>query len=96
MLRCTTIVPSSKSFSFTVKSGIGWDSSTSFLLKFVQGLVGENLMISTKVKAFVDDLYIVVGWKPDPPGELAWDNEKKEGEGFGIIEFTVSTREEQG
>jgi len=43
-----------------------------------------------KVKTFVDDLYTIVKWKPDPPGELEW-NEKKneENEGFGVVEFTV-------
>lgn len=95
ILRHKKTVPSTKSFSFPVQSGVGWDSSTSFLLKFVQGLVGENLLSSTKVKAFVDDLYIVVKWKPDPPGDLEWNEEKnEEDEGFGVVEFTVTS--EQG
>ena len=92
MLRYKTAIPSTKSFSFPVKSGIGWDSSTSFLLKFVQGFVGENLLLSTKVKVFVDDLYVFANWKPDPPGDPEWDNEKDE-EGFGIVEFTAFTEE---
>jgi len=92
MLRRKKNVPPTKSFSFPVQSGIGWDSSTSFLLKFVQGLVGENLLSSTKVKAFVDDLYIAVKWKPDPPGEPKWTDEKyEENKAFGVVEFTVST-----
>jgi len=96
MLRYKKSVPSTKSFSFTVKSGIGWDSSTSFLLKFVQGLVGENLLSSTKVKAFVDDLYTIVKWQPDPPGELEWnDDENEENEGFGVVEFTVVSEQSE-
>ena len=96
MLRHKKTVPSTKSFSFPVQLGIGWDSSTSFLLKFVQGLVGENLLSSTKVKAFVDDLYIVVKWKPDPPGESEWNDEKnEEKEGFGVIEFTVTSKQRE-
>lgn len=95
MLHHTKTVPSTKSFSFPVQSGIGWDSSTSFLLKFVQGFIGENLLSSTTVKAFVDDLYIAVRWKPDPPGEPEWNDEKnEENEGFGVVEFTVTS--EQG
>ena len=94
MLRHKKTVPSTKSFSYPVKSGIGWDSSTSFLLKFVQGLVGENLLSSMKVKVFVDDLYIVVKWKPDPPGEPEWnDGKNEENEGFGVVEFTVTSEQ---
>ena len=83
-------VPSQKSFSFPVRYCVGWDSSTSFLLKFVQGFVGENLLSNIKVKRFVDDLYTLVKWKPDPPGELEWteDSDEKD-KGFGVVEFTV-------
>ena len=91
ILRYKRTVPSTKSFSFHTAPRTGWDSSTSFLLKFVQGLVGENLLSSARVKAFVDDLYVVARWKPDPPGEPKWDNKKnEEREGFGIVEFTVT------
>ena len=91
MLRYKKTVPSTKSFSFPVQPGIGWDSSTSFLLKFVQGLVGENLLLNTRVKTFVDDLYVIAKWKPDPPGELErYDDKNDENEGFGVVEFTVS------
>jgi len=62
----------------------------------VQGLVGENLRTSTRVKAFVDDLYIAAKWKPEPPGEPKWDSEKSEDErGFGIVESTVVTQESE-
>lgn len=55
------------------------------------------MLSSKKVKAFVDDLYITVKWKPDPPGELEWKDDKyEENEAFGVVEFTVSTeRDEQ-
>ena len=96
ILRHAKKVPSTKSFSFPIGSGVGWDSSTSFLLKFVQGLVGENLLSSTEVKAFVDDLYVVVKWKPDPPDETEWDDGKnEENEGFGVVEFTVTTQQRE-
>lgn len=92
MLRRKRTVPPTKSFSFSVQSRSGWDSSTSFLLKFIQGFVGENLLSNAKAKAFVHDLYTIMRWKPDPPGDLEWDEENsKESEGFATIEFTVST-----
>jgi len=94
ILRHKKAVLSTKSFSFAVHPGVGWDSSTSFLLKFVQGLVGENLLSSVKVKSFVDNLYVVVKWKPDPPEELEWHEEKnEEKEGFGVVEFTVTSEQ---
>lgn len=90
------VISSTKSFSFHAKPGIGWDSSTSFLLKFLQGLVGENLVMSMRVKAFVDDLYIVAELRPDPPGEPEWGDEaSEENEGFGIIEFNVREQSEK-
>jgi len=91
MLRQRTSFPSSNTFIFGVQTPIGWDSSTSFLLKFVQGFAGENLLSNSTVRAFVNDLYVVAKWKPDPPGEPKWENENEEREGFGIVEFTVST-----
>lgn len=94
MLRARSSIPSSKTFSFTLQSPIGWDSSTSFLLKFVQGFVGENLLSSLTVKKLVHALYVIAGWKLDPPGELEWNNEEsEEKEGFGVVEFTVRAEE---
>ncbi len=44
----------------------------------------------------MDDLYIVVKWKPDPPGELEWhEDENEENEGFGIVEFTVTSEQSE-
>jgi hypothetical protein len=78
MLNYTSKIPSTSSFNFPVKTCIGWDSSTSFLNKFVQGLVGENLLTNTSIKSFV---------------ELTM-NEANNGEKcFGIIEFTVTSVE---
>lgn len=88
-------IPPTKSFSFTIPSYTGWDSGTSFFIKFVQGLIGENLLVNTAVKALVDDLYIMAGWKPDPPGDLEWDNKESENEIFGIVEFTVTVKERE-
>jgi len=85
-------IPSTKSFTFHVKSDYSWDCSRSFLMKFAQGLVGENLLINQNTKSLVDDLYVVMGWKPDPPGEPKWDDvSPKDDEGFGIVELTVSS-----
>jgi len=94
MLRATSSIPSSKTFSFTLQTPIGWDSSTSFLLKFVQGFVGENLLSSKTVKKLVHALYVFAGWELDPPEELEWNNEESEEKGgFGIVEFAVKTEE---
>lgn len=94
MLRARSSTPFSKTFSFTLQSPIGWDSSTSFLLKFVQGFVGENLLSSVTVRKLVHALYVMACWELDPPEELEWNNEKpKEKEGFGLVEITVRTEE---
>lgn len=90
MVRKMTSIPSSNTFSFPVQKPIGWDSSTSFLLKFIQGLVGENLLHNSKARTFVDDLYFAK-WNPNPPSESKWENENEERGGFGIVEFAVFT-----
>jgi hypothetical protein len=94
MLRVISRIPSTKTFSFALQTPIGWDSSTSFLLKFIQGLVGENLLTSLSARKMIHALYIIAGWKLDPPEELEWNiEEPEEDKGFGIVEFTVRTEE---
>ena len=82
---------STKHFSFTLRSNpIPWDYSAGFLSRFVNALIGENLFANSAIKTFIDDLYKVAGWIPDPPGEFEWRNEKIQKEGsLGIIEFVV-------
>lgn len=94
ILRMKRLIPSSSSFSFNLQTPIGWDSSTSFLMKFVQGFVGENLQGNSSVKDLVDALYVIAKIKPDPPDELEWKRDNEERGGFGVVEFVVSTEEE--
>jgi hypothetical protein len=91
MLKYITKIPSTPSFNFPVNIRIGWDSSTSFLNKFIQGLVGENLLTNAPIKSFVEDIDTRFQWKPDNQRELQM-NEVNNGEKcFGIIEFTVTS-----
>jgi hypothetical protein len=91
ILRQIKSLPLYNTFSFSIQPSIGWDSSPSFFLKFVQGFVGENLLHNLAANAFVNDLCIVAKWKPDPPGEPEWRNENVEKRGSGIVEFVVAT-----
>jgi hypothetical protein len=91
MFNYTTTLPTTQSFKFPVNTRIGWDSSTSFLHKFVQGLVGENLLTNTSIKLFVDDMYSLVKWKSNHKKELKMSEAKNGDKYFGIIEFTVTS-----
>jgi hypothetical protein len=82
-------IPTTRSFTFPVNTRIGWDSSTSYLHKFVQGLVGENLLTNEPIKSFVEDFSSLGNVKTKPQREhrkMIAINEQK---GFGVIEFTV-------
>ena len=83
---------STKHFNLTLRSNpLPWDFSAGFFSRFVHALIGENLFSNSPVKTLVDDLYKVVEWTPDPPGEFEWSNQKSEKEGsFGIIEFVIT------
>lgn len=84
-------IPTKKSFSYSVKPNFSWDCGSSFLLRILLGYLGENLLTNIGVASFVDDLYIMMGLKPDPPEVTKWDPEKSNlREGFGIIEVTIS------
>lgn len=95
MLREIKSIPSSNTFTFKLLNSSGWDSSTSFLLKFIQGFAGENLRRNSRALDLVKDLYTVAEWEPDPPGDPKWETGKKGEEGFGIIEFTVTTERDE-
>jgi len=86
-------LPSTLSFNFPVNTRIGWDSSTSFLHKFVQGLVGENLLANAPIKSFVDDMYSLFKWKPNHKRELKMTEANNGEKCFGIIEFIVTSGE---
>lgn len=90
-------VPSTRHFSFSldlvsVASSI---YGAGFLLRFLQGMMGENLFINLNTKILVNDLYKIARLVPDPPGELEWNSEEPEERGnFGIVEFTVTEERE--
>lgn len=81
-----------KHFSFNLGSMSGiWVYSAGYLSKFLQNLIGENLLNNSKIRDFVDDLYKIANLLPDPPGEFEWnDQESEEGKSFGIIEFKIA------
>lgn len=58
-------------------------------------LIGEDLFANSDIKLFVDEMYRVVGLKPDPPNEFCWGSFDGEEEttGFGVVEFTLSIPE---
>ena len=93
MFNYMTTLPSTSSFNFPVNIRIGWDSSTSFLHKFVQGLVGENLLTNAPIKSFVYDMYSLFKWKPNHQRELKMIEVNNGEKCFGIIEFTVTSGE---
>jgi hypothetical protein len=95
MLRQIVSIPKTNPWNFDVQPLSGWDSSTSFFSKFIQGFAGENLLSNPAHRALVNDLYIVAGWKPDPPEEPRWENMNAEKKGFGIVEFVVASRERE-
>lgn len=83
----------SKSFQFVLGRSIGWDSSTSFLIKLVKGLIGENLLLNNKVKMFVEDLTeakqetLFLRDKSEMRKQFAED------QGFGVVEFILESEE---
>ena len=93
MFNYITTLPTTQSFNFPVNTQTGWDSSTSFLHKFIQGLVGENLLTNTSIKSFVDDMYSLVKWKTNHKRDLKMTEAKNGDRCFGIIEFTVTSGE---
>lgn len=85
-----------KHSSITLRRGYKFDYSGSFLLKFVQGLLGEDLFFNSSISRFIDDLYKMVGLKPDPPEEFEWSTiEGREDKVFGVIEFVVTSQTEK-
>jgi hypothetical protein len=88
--------PPSTHFSFNLNHMHAiWLHSTGFLSKFLQNLIGENLLSNTNIKDFVDDLYKTANLLPDPPGECEWNNrEPEDKKSFGIIEFRITEKVE--
>jgi len=94
MFRVRPSVLSQKTFNFTIRKPLGWDTSQSFLIKQITCLIGEDLLTNNSVRSFVDDLYKIACLKPDPVGEFDWNSTKREKEkGFGIVEFALSVPE---
>lgn len=92
MLRHRKQMPTTKSFTYNLLQYYSWDTSPAFLMRFIQGLIGEDLLDNQAIMELVDDIYKVMKWKPDPPGEPQWnDVTYTDEEGFGVVEFTVSS-----
>jgi hypothetical protein len=89
-------IPLSKHFSFSLNSMPAiWVYSSGFLLKLLQGFIGENLFLNPEVKTLVEDLYKIANLLPDPHGEFEWNKEEfEERKNFGIVEFTITERSE--
>jgi hypothetical protein len=86
-----TKIPLTSSFTFPVKRPIGWDSSTSFLNKFVQGFIGENLLTNVPIKMFIEDLQNRFQRNLNHPRSGKMNQTNDEINGFGIIQFTVTS-----
>jgi hypothetical protein len=87
---------SQKTCTFNLREVNGFNMSPSFLMKLILCLVGENLNQNLRVESFVDEMYRIVGLKPDPPHEFYWGNvDNQEETGFGIVEFSVSKPERE-
>lgn len=85
-------MPTTHHFTYHTRPNVCWDYSKSFLMKFAQGYVGENLLHNQNIRDFVSDIYMIMNWEPDPPGEPDWTNvEFSDDEGFGVVEFTITT-----
>ena len=63
---------SQKTFTFSPKELNGFDTSPSFLMRQILCLIGEDLLANPNLESFVDEMYRIVGLKPDPPGEFSW------------------------
>lgn len=90
MLRQLGAFPQDEKFLF-VATPTRFDFSQSYFLKFIQALIGEDLLTNSPVRNFIIDLYKIVDLEPDPPGEferVGTDRIKKQP--FGVVEFTVS------
>jgi len=88
---------SHKTFSFNPKKLNSFDTSPSFLMRHILCLIGENLYANSNIESFVDEMYRIVGLKPDPPNEFYWDsmNDENESTGFGVVEFSLSMPENE-
>jgi hypothetical protein len=77
-------------FNYLVNPILGWDSSQSFLLRLMQGRLGENLMKNDLVDDLFKDLYVAVGMTPDPPDDLKFIELKDKNEkGIALIEIKI-------
>lgn len=84
-------IPQANRFAFHVLQNFSWDCSRSFFMRFIRGLVGENLLLNIDALNLVNDLYIMVRLEPDPPGAPDWTEVNlSDKESFGIIELTIS------
>jgi hypothetical protein len=86
-----------KNFRLNLRRLNGFDTSPSFLMRHILCLIGENLCTNPNIDSFVDEMYRIVGIKPDPPNEFYWDSidDKSESTGFGVVEFSISMPENE-
>ena len=85
-------IPQGGSFTFWVRPYYDLDIDSSFFMKFIQGLRGENLLTNHNIAQFINQLYIYMDWLPDPPGDPQWDGESfKDKKSLGVVEFTLDS-----
>ena len=95
MLNQLGTFPPGASFTFNAQPS-KFDSSQSFLMKFIQERLGENLLTNQPIADFVIDLYKVAGLEPDPPGEYEEVSDEKRKKGpFGIVEITSRVEDDR-
>jgi hypothetical protein len=78
-------------FAYSVNPIRGWDSNHSFLLRLMQGRLGENLINNPAADDLIRDLYIAVHLTPDPPDDMVFDkiNSTSPEKGIGLIEIKI-------
>lgn len=71
---------------------LGWDSNRSFLLRLMQGRLGENLLRNADMATLIHDLYIAVHLAPDPPSDMEFDKDipTDAKSGIGLIEIRIN------
>lgn len=95
ILGMTGNIPTKKKFSFHPTPSYGIDSSSNFIIRLFQGSIGENLLANYSAMELISALYVLIGWKTDPPNELEWNSkEENEDGGLRIVEITVQSKGE--
>lgn len=97
ILRNNPNIFAQKSFTYTPQNLNGYNTSPSFLMRLIEGQLGEDLLKNIAIRDFVEELYRMVDLSPDPPDEFKWDDVRREDktERFGVIEFTTYRGKEE-